>query len=195
MKKILLIAALVGLSAAAQAKMLAFGVKAGVNMPHFKTDLNVDSKADLGFHAGVFGQLNIPIIGLGVQPELLYLNQSLSRIDASGKQSKSASSYLDVPLNVTWGIDLKVIRPFIALTPYVRYSFSNVKTYVVSSTSSSLVEEQKLNKFDYGVGGGVGIDLFSKLQLMGRYSWGLSDLVSSGNYKVQSFIVSLGYIF
>ncbi|MDR1416736.1 MAG: PorT family protein [Prevotellaceae bacterium] len=197
MKKILLIAALVGTCTATQAKILAFGIKAGVNAPSLKTNLNLldEAKAErgLGFHAGVFGQVNIPIIGLGVQPELLYLNQSISYVDKDGKTDSKGASYLDIPINITWGIDFKVVRPFIALTPYMRYSFSDIKTWVNSTGASSL--EQKLNKFDYGLGVGAGIDLFSKFQLMGRYSWGLSDLVKDYNYKVRSFTVSLGYIF
>ncbi|MDR3188928.1 MAG: PorT family protein [Prevotellaceae bacterium] len=190
-------AALVGLGATAQAKMLAFGVKGGINMPSFETNLgNFESDANVGFHAGVFGQLNIPIIGLGVQPELLYLSQSVSYINKEQNNASKSASYLDIPINITWGIDLKVVRPFIAVTPYLRYSFSEVETYVTTAAASGQAPEpQKLNSFDYGLGAGAGIDLFSKIQLMGRYSWGLSDLVSSGNYKVRSFTLSLGYIF
>lgn len=207
MKKLLIIAALVGLGIAAQAKTLAFGVKGGVNMPsiEFETDLASLAKPDLGFHAGLFGQLNIPVIGLGIQPELLYLNQPVAYLDkgASATDWKNATkrvSYLDIPINVTWGVDLKVVRPFIAVTPYLRYAFSNVETYVDKAVREAIAsgsdpKPEELNHFDYGIGAGAGIDLFSTIQLMGRYSWGLSDLVKTGNYKVRSFTLSLGYIF
>ncbi|MDR0711754.1 MAG: PorT family protein [Prevotellaceae bacterium] len=207
MKKLLIIAALVGLGITAQAKMLAFGVKGGINMPsiEFETKLTTLAKPELGFHAGFFGQLNIPIIGLGIQPELLYLNQPvvyISDLDAESgwKNATKRISYLEVPLNITWGIDLKVVRPFIAVTPYLRYAFNDVKTYADEAVAKALETNEapnmeELNHFDYGIGVGAGIDLFSKLQLMGRYSWGLSNLVKDGDYKVRSFTVSLGYIF
>jgi hypothetical protein len=205
MKKLLIITALVGLSITAQAKTLAFGVKGGINMPSidFKTDLTELDKPELGFHAGFFGQLNIPIIGLGIQPELLYLNlpvACIDKADAGWENAAKRISYLDVPINITWGIDLKVVRPFIAVTPYLRYAFNDVKTYVDKAVqeavaSGEVPNPEELNHFDYGIGAGAGIDLFSKVQLMGRYGWGLSDLVKNGNYKVRSFTLSLGYIF
>lgn len=207
MKKLLTITALLGLGISAQAKTLAFGIKGGINMPsiEFKTDLAELAKPDLGYHAGVFGQLNIPVIGLGIQPELLYLNQpvayvELNEVDDEWKNASKRVSYLDIPINITWGVDLKVVRPFIAVTPYLRYAFSDVKTYVDKATnealaSGSVPEPEELSHFDYGIGAGVGIDLFSTVQLMGRYGWGLSDLVKNGNYRVRSFTLSLGYIF
>ncbi|MDR2813924.1 MAG: PorT family protein, partial [Prevotellaceae bacterium] len=135
MKKLLVIAALMGLCATAQAKIFAFGVKAGINMPYLETDLKAGAEAlkansNVGFHAGLFGQFNIPVIGLGIQPELLYLNQSISYFKEDGESDYKSGSYLEIPINITWGIDLKVVRPFIALTPYLRYAFSNVETYV-----------------------------------------------------------------
>jgi hypothetical protein len=204
MKKLLIIAALVGMGITAQAKVLAFGIKGGISMPsiEFKTELTELAKPDLGFHAGVFGQLNIPVIGLGIQPELLYLNQPIVYVAASDASKSVAEriSYLDVPINITWGIDLKVVRPFIAVTPYLRYAFSDVKAYVEEAvkearTAGETPTPEELNHFNYGIGAGAGIDLFSKVQLMGRYSWGLNDLVKNGDYKVRSFTVSLGYIF
>lgn len=201
MKKLLTITALLGLGISAQAKTLAFGIKGGINMPsiEFKTDLAELAKPDLGYHAGVFGQLNIPVIGLGIQPELLYLNQPVAyvehEVDNKWKNASKRVSYLDIPINITWGVDLKVVRPFIAVTPYLRYAFSDVKTYVGQAESGSGPELEELSHFDYGIGAGVGIDLFSTVQLMGRYGWGLSDLVKNGNYRVRSFTLSLGYIF
>ncbi|MDR1343393.1 MAG: PorT family protein [Prevotellaceae bacterium] len=197
MKKVLLIVALVGTCTAAQAKTLAFGVKAGINAPHLETNLaDVKDASGLGFHAGLFGQVNIPIIGLGIQPEVLYLNQSISYINESNESASKSASYIDIPINITWGIDVKIARPFIALTPYLRYSLSDVTTFVRNAAAAvAPPTKQEMNKFDYGIGVGAGIDLFSKLQLMGRYSWGLNDLVKDHSYKVQGFTVSLGYIF
>ncbi|MDR1022239.1 MAG: PorT family protein [Prevotellaceae bacterium] len=194
MKKVLLIAALVGMcTTATQAKMFAFGVKAGVNVPRLKTSLeDVKDVSGLGLHAGLFGQVNIPVIGLGIQPEVLYLNQPVSYINANRESDSKNASYIDIPINVTWGIAVKVVRPFIALTPYLRYSLSDVTTWV---HNAALPAKQEMDKFDYGIGVGAGIDLFSKFQLMGRYSWGLNDLVKDRSYKVQGFTVSLGYIF
>ncbi|MDR1227103.1 MAG: PorT family protein [Prevotellaceae bacterium] len=193
MKKLALITLVCCICSVAQAKIFALGVKGGVNVPSLSTNLDIKSSSNAGFHAGLFGQINIPVIGLGVQPELLYLWQKVPYINNNRSSATKNASFLEIPVNLTWGIDLKIVRPFLALTPYVRYSFTNVKTWV--SDGSSAFDPTDVNNFDYGIGLGAGLELFETLQLMGRYSWGLNNLVDKGSYKIQGYTLSLGYIF
>ncbi|MDR0419131.1 MAG: PorT family protein, partial [Prevotellaceae bacterium] len=120
MKKfILLMAAAVLLSMPAQAKLFGFGIKAGLEIPDISTEDVVGSvKGYTGFHAGFLAQVNVPIIGLGIQPEVLYVNRGLKYAN-----DEQRINNIDVPVNITWGIDLKVVRPFIAVTPFVSYRF------------------------------------------------------------------------
>lgn len=62
----------------------------------------------------------------------------------------------------------------------------------------------EINRFDYGVGVGVGIDIW-KLQIMGKYNWGLGKLENAGDewdqsetYKdatLQGFQLSIAFLF
>jgi hypothetical protein len=62
----------------------------------------------------------------------------------------------------------------------------------------------EINRFDYGVGVGVGIDIW-KLQIMGKYNWGLGKIEYDGyvwdlsyNYKaatLQGFQLSIAFLF
>ena len=192
MKKVMLIAAFVGVCAsAAQAKILAFGVKAGLEMPSIKTDNLVGSaKENNGFHVGFLAQLNAPVIGIGVQPEVLYVRRGVN-VDEHGVKGKGVS-YLDIPVNLTWGVDLKIVRPFLALTPYLSYALSDVRQV----RGTSLVPDiRKIDNFNYGLGLGAGVEVFQKLQVMARYSWGLKNLIDNGSYKTRGYTVSLGYLF
>lgn len=193
MKKVAFIVLLMAVAcASAQAKIFAFGVKAGLEMPSLKTEnLSGSAKASTGFHAGILAQFNIPIVGIGVQPEVLYAYRGEKVFDGQSEKNKGVS-FIDIPLNVTWGIDLKVIRPFVAVTPYISYAFSDVKTWVANNDPSAF---QKVDNLNYGIGVGAGIELFQKLQVMGRYSWGLKNLVSDGSYKKRDFSLSLGWLF
>jgi len=189
MKKVILVAALVGVCAAAQAKTFAYGVKAGLEMPSINADNPAGSaKSSTGFHAGLFAQVNVPVLGVGVQPEVLYARRG---VPVFGSTEAKGVSYIDVPVNITWGIDVKLVRPFLAVTPYLSYRLDdlNWEPKVTAPT-----EPTKVENLDYGVGFGAGIELLQRLQLMGRYNVGVKNLVSDGSYKMRGFSLSLGVI-
>jgi hypothetical protein len=216
MKKIVMATLLVAASAvAAQAKIFGFGVKAGINLP-FQTELKVKDAAinggnpvavtpghDLGFHAGLFGSITIPVIGVGIQPEVLYTNQKVAYVEShatanSGSftytSTKDGVSYLDIPINITWGLTLPKFHPFVAVTPYFRYSFKDVRTFTAAKIDLNTAEPESLKKSDYGIGFGLGFDLFDKLQILARYNIGLNKL--AGDTRISFVTVGVGwYIF
>lgn len=178
---------------AAQAKIFGVGVKAGLEVPSISTEdvVGTANDASTGFHVGLLAMLNIPVIGLGVQPEVLYVNRGVTLSETTERVS-----YIDVPLNITWGIDVMLVRPFIAVTPFISYCLNDVKaTYM--DAASALSTTATLDKLDYGIGVGAGIDILGTLQVMGRYNWGLNDLGGGKafSYKMSSFTLSLGYLF
>lgn len=79
MKKIisaLMMAVCIGMAMPAQAQLIKFGVKGGVNLA--KADLNTsDFKTDnfTGFFIGPMAEVTIPLIGLGVDASLLFLSK------------------------------------------------------------------------------------------------------------------------
>jgi len=192
MKKVILLVALVGVCATAQAKVFAYGVKAGVEMPSFNAK-DPGSSADKvnGGHVGGFAQINVPIVGIGVQPEVLYVYRGVNVLDRQDVKNKGVS-YIDVPVNITWGIDLKIVRPFLAVTPYASYALNNIKTWV---GDNSLGELKKVDNLNLGIGFGAGVELFKKLQVMGRYNYGLKKLTPDNSYKMRGVSLSVGYIF
>lgn len=179
------------------ARVFGFGVKAGVDMPKVSgKDLgNINQDLNFGgFHAGILAQVNIPVIGLGIQPEVLYVNKNVSvlKFNAAGEPESATQKghFVEVPLNITWGIDLAVVRPFITVAPTFTYALSEVKLIKGESVA--------LSKNNWGIGVGAGCDIFM-FQIMAKYKWGLSDLapsgLSSGKYKENTLSISLGYIF
>lgn len=194
MQKIIFVAALVVLCATAQAqvKPSVFGVKAGLEMPSIEAkNIHASIMMSTGFHAGVFARFVIPVLGLGVQPEVLYAYRGEHVFDRHSSKGKGVS-FIDLPLNITWGVNLKAVRPFVALTPYISYSLTDVKAWVNANDLSSF---QSVDNFDYGVGVGAGVELFQKLQIMGRYTRGMKNLVHDGSYKMRDFSLSVGWLF
>ncbi len=161
-----------------------FGIKGGLNfntMSDIKpTDGGViNVKARTGYHFGVMYKLQVPLVGLAIQPELLYINKS-SKIDADvdglprpfyyGQETKL--HYFQLPVGFQWGLDLVMLRPYLQVTPFVGYAIAKGGFY-------DNVAWDNINRFEYGIGLGAGLEVW-KIQISGRYSW---DLGKVGDFK------------
>ncbi|MDR1055515.1 MAG: PorT family protein [Prevotellaceae bacterium] len=166
-----------------QAQIFRFGIKAGATFSKFNWSSNVgnmiDNNSATGFQVGVMTRVKIPIIGLAVHPELLYTT--------SGSDSDKFG-YFQIPVNLQWGIDLKVVRPFVQGGPYWGYAVKK---------SSKRDNWDDINRSNWGIGLGAGIEILNHLQVAFKYDWGLTDLSdnSSVSFKNRVFNLSIGYLF
>lgn len=200
MKRIAVIILFLSLACVSGKAQSGFGIKAGLNfnsMSDIKlSDINSSVKGKTGFHVGVLYKLRLPL-GLALQPELLYTQKNstiaLSRTNDPDFRYDSKLGYLQLPVNVQWGIDLVLFRPFIQVSPYIGY--------MISRTSDTNNISSDLNKFQYGIGLGAGLEIW-KFQVSGRYCWDLGKLgefdinkVSKVSAKNRGFELSLAVIF
>ena len=178
MKKILLIAAILfaGLTAA-EAKG-GFGVKAGVNFPTSSVK-DIKEVSPASYHLGVAYNLNIPLVGLSIQPALQYsLKQSAIGVDTGVSaldnltMEQVSMGYLEFMTSVQWGLDLIVARPFLDVSPFVGYALNG------GGAIKDIWTSDAVNKLDYGIGLGAGLDVW-KLQVVCRYNWNFGNLMSS----------------
>lgn len=176
MKKIAVLLSVFLLSTAVYGQ---FGIKAGLNFNSMK-DFNVNEltssfEGKTGFHVGVLYKLNLPL-GFALQPELMYTQKGGS-IDLGGEASGDIKmNYLQLPVNLQWGVDLVLFRPFIMVSPYIGYA-------IAKGDGFKNVEWDNLNKFEYGIGLGAGLDIW-KFQVSGRYCW---DLGTMSDFEGDSF--------
>lgn len=117
-----------------------------------------------GFNAGVAVCFNMPL-GFAIQPELQYVNDIGSGIQ-----------YVELPVGLQCGLDLILLRPFLAVTPYLAYPF---------------VTKVESGHLDYGVGVGGGLDIW-RFQINAQYKWSLADVVPK--YE-KGFEISLAFFF
>ncbi len=132
----------------------------------------IDSRT--GWHIGGMMNIGLPL-GLSVQPELSY----------SSKGADGATiGYLEIPVDVQWGITLPFVRPYVAVTPYISYKTNN---------SGNLTS---LNSWDGGIGLGGGVDIW-KLQVAVKYMWGLGKVVDATDqapsFKNRNVMLSVGF--
>ena len=153
-----------------------FGIKGGLNFNSLE-DINLRGVKDFdignstGFNVGILYKTKIPLIGLTIQPELIYSQTNSSiNTELDGRSNLNGDLKLGtlmLPVGLQWGIDLMLFRPFIQAVPYIGYT--------VNTQNKITNLNWNVDKFKYGVGLGAGLDIW-KLQISGRYNWDLGDV-------------------
>lgn len=146
-----------------------FGVIGGAsfsNVTNIKS-LSEATKNVTRYHAGLTYQYKFHN-GFAIQPSLMYHCKD-ARVE------NLQTGYLELPVGVQWGPDLILFRPYVEVAPMVG----------VAVTSG--IDKSMLNRLEYGVGVGGGIEIWH-LQLSARYNWDLNPYIkssaeTSGSYR------------
>ena len=172
---------------AGKAKSSFAGIIAGLN---FSGD--PDSKMNR-YHVGVVTRMGLPL-GLSLQPGILYnVKGSTIKGAIKGADLSTSVGYLEVPVQIQWGIKIKNFRPYIFGEPFVGYGINakNVLHYqdairnLVGNlvTEEGKVEEGKVeeikgnltSRLEYGFSAGAGLQ-YGIVQLSAKMFWNLGNL-------------------
>ena len=153
-----------------------FGITGGASFVGLK---EATSGFTTGYHAGLTYKLDLPF-GFAIQPSLLYHMKGSVVKEAyeNGADIDFRTGYLELPVSFQWGPDLILFRPFFDVTPFVGYGMNNsisVSSLVDNAVSNTLNQWEGINRLEYGLGLGLGLDLW-KLQVIGRYNWNFGSL-------------------
>ncbi len=193
MKRIIASLAIVVMAAAASFSAKAEGlvIKGGFSYTHLDLTQSIKDQAQQlavnarnfsGFHAGI-GYQTESLAGFTLQPELMFLSKKGNQF---GDKYSWSLSYLELPINIQWGIDLVALRPFVQLSPYIGYNIKNrpsapkdgdkrVMDFLTSFT-------QDPNRFSYGLGIGGGIEIMRRFQVSAQYVWNFGRVISAQQY-------------
>lgn len=167
MRKIFILLAVMAITTNVDAK-IRLGLKGGPNFANLSTD-GLSSRT--GWHAGAMMNIGLPL-GISLQPELLY---------SSKGADNSAIGYIEIPVDLQWGIKLALVRPYFSLTPYM--------SYAVNSTAPI----DNIKNWDGGIGVGAGIDVW-KLQVSLKYLWGFGNInVAGPSVQNRNLMLSFGF--
>ena len=141
-----------------------FGITGGAS---FMGLSEVKTGSTTGYHAGVTYKFDLPF-GFAIQPSVLYHMKGAVVKDAyeGGASLDLRTGYVEVPVSLQWGPDLILFRPFLDVSPFVGYGLS------------SGISWEALNRMEYGMGLGLGLDVW-KLQVIGRYNWNFGPLLNA----------------
>lgn len=175
MKKIIvaLVALCFAFSANAQVGIIAGITSSTSNIESAMADIeNVNQ-----YHAGVAFKLGLGNL-LTVQPAIIY-NMKGTRIGEIGGikdvNVDYKTGYLEVPVQVQVGFGLgSIARVFAFAEPFVGYAITNSIDFS-NKTEVEQTWDNVKNRFDYGVGLGVGAEVLKHIQFSVKYFWNMGE--------------------
>ncbi len=178
-----------------------YGVKGGLNVTtvHFNKDL-FSPQSLTGYHVGVTSEYIVPKLGIGADLSVLFTRKGFEQRNKYYQQS-----YLEVPVNFKWRINLPVpfMKAYLNAGPYLSWALGHAGWSVSKSNSvtgtSNTVKITPLN-METGVNVGAGLEFLNYFQVSIHYGWGLSDAYKisySGTSYAQNrvFMLSGAYSF
>ena len=176
--KVLLIALVASLaSVVPAAAQFHIGPRIGTEINRFslsKDDFKADNRA--GFTAGLMTEFTIPVINLGFDLSAMYVHRvsdgKLNVTDAfTNSDNFKKKDYIEIPLNLKYKLGLPVIGK--VFTPYVftgpSFAFLVSKREITNAFKNKAV--------DVAWNFGLGVQLFSHLQIGASYGIGLTNII------------------
>lgn len=200
MKKNLFIAITLCLLATAPAfAQFNWGIKAGMNLASKPRSIE-DAKGKNGFFVGPTAKIMLPIVGLGIEGNILY-SQTSSEL---GEESITRRS-IEIPIFLRYELSLPVVNkflePFVAVGPQFGWALGNKKE------TFDEIAQWEYKKSNLSLNLGLGATVLNHVQLHINYNIALgntgelkADPTSAGwdyikGSKVNTWQVSAAYIF
>ncbi len=141
-----------------------FGIIGGITSSQMKFK-DIDMKSYAGLHAGV--AYNIPLYaGFALQPELIY---NVKGTNWEEVKTKAKFGYVELPVQVQWGLDLVMLRPYVFAEPFVGYAVTG--SQVINTQKAKIDLANMKSRVEYGLGIGAGVDVYNRIQLSFKYYW------------------------
>ena len=153
--------------------LIAFGLKGGIANTWVRSDLssiNDDNSPLLGWQAGAYARVNLPII-MGVKGELLYTKKGYDFSNA-GVDSEVRADYVEIPLLLSFGIIGKI-----ELDIGPQFSFRVSESYSDNSGAGFTYDEvyQDLPTTEIGLAIGADVNIIKRLGAYARYTYGFDN--------------------
>lgn len=176
-----------------QAKIIAFGIKAGLNVNklHFsKAILNdvTDKSNSCGWTAGFMADITVPIVGLAVDASLMYTRMNnghdFTVYEATpGGQLEAdeanlyGKNFIEIPINIKYKFTLPVVGRF--MKPYV---FTGPDfAFRMDKGVESAIANIKSRTFQMAWNVGLGLEFLNHLQIGASYGFGCNNIVEKVN--------------
>ena len=186
-----------------------FGIDAGVNLSNSSLDAgDLDKKAKVGFQVGVVVEYELTP-DFFLQSGLSFTTKGSKIEDKSLGVTQSLSinqMYLQLPVYAAYKIEVTPTTKIVFNAgPYLAYGIGGKISWknqviggdaIISGTTKyDTFGDDWLKRFDFGLGGGVGVE-FSQIVVGLKYELGLSNINRSESaYRNRNASLTVGYRF
>lgn len=195
MKKIILLLAATVIATGAIAQFT-WGFKTGLNVASLNQSPYTTLKTSLYF--GAFGEWRFGDV-FAIQPELLYSQQGGSDVKVDGKittRAKIRANYALVPVMAKFYVTRMLS---VEIGPQAGYVLAAKRyTKIIDRTDSRAVTRHKerlnsstFNDFEASLAAGVSYRLTRGFAVTARYSYGLTDFSTTGNWR--NSVIQIGF--
>lgn len=189
-----------------------FGFVGGITSTSMEFS-QADFQSSDQYHVGMV--FNVPLAaGFAMQPEVLYNVKGATLSQMFGVDGFAEAvhtldtrcAFLELAAQLQWGVSAGRSRGYLFAEPFAGYAVSNeIKSSIAASVIENAFPElvksvqndfNYLNKLEYGLGVGVGMDLFRAIQISAKYYWNLGPLYNGdelsnedmANQALKSFV-------
>lgn len=195
MKKIFGIAVVLCLlTAVPAAAQFNWGVKAGVNLAQKPSDID-DVKGNTGWFVGPMAKVTLPIVGLGIEANLLY---SQTSTEVGGEDIKRQT--LDLPVFLRYELSLPVVNkflePFIAAGPQWSWNIGD-RNYIIDAidiASGNYQSKYTLRSSNLSLNLGLGAIILDHVQVHANYNIALGSTSDYSDSYILGAINNAGRI-
>ena len=188
MKKALIVCSLALLSFIPASAQFSWGIRGGLNVAFNNlgdlNETNIKSKDSYtGFFIGPMAEIQIPIIGLGVDAALLYSQKGLEL--TNGDNIKDQLLSVPVYLKYTFGLG-NMLGIFGQVGPQFDYNIGKLNEefeVAKSEGNGTNVQEFILNQYSWSINVGAGVKLINHIQAAINYNSPLTEEGTHNLYK------------
>ena len=160
-----------------EGKEIKLGVRAEVTQ-HYSLDVSGGIDLSPGFNIGLVA--NLPISEqVAIQPEVLYSIISVKTSTDDNNYVKSSIGSVLVPLMFNFNFGNSTTKYMLNLGGYANYGLSQSQKVITAGTTikDGFIDLGN-DRFDYGLGVGVGVKLNNKLMIEARTFYGMKDNIN-----------------
>ncbi len=167
-----------------------FGVKGGLNLAKFKTKNTFDSDNKGGYYGGIWARVGGA--GIHLQPELYLSGKNSNLVTVTGQENTVKFTSLDLPILVGTKFGAAGIGLRLNTGPVFTFMLNEDQEFASAASSAF---NGKFKDATLAWQAGVGVDI-GKLNIDGRYEYGLSEINSAAGYpttKLNLFTIGVGF--
>jgi outer membrane immunogenic protein len=167
-----------------------FGVRAEATQ-HYTLEVGGGTDVSLGVNVGILA--NLPISEqVSIQPEVLFSLINIQSSTDDNNYIKSSIGSILVPLMFNFNFGKNTTKFMLNLGGYADYGLSqSTKVISLGKTVKDGSVDLGNDRFDYGLGVGVGVKLNNKLMVEARSFYGMKDNINKNGFGT----IGVGYFF